>query len=123
VVDGSEAVPVAPGVVLVPAPGHTRGSVSFHIDDRWLFTGDTLHWNLRRSELDVFPGQTWFSWEVLADSMDVLAALRVEWVFTGHGMWHHVGAEAYAEQMAGLGERMRRLGRSAWRSRPGTSFV
>lgn len=123
VVAGTDPVAVAPGVVLVPAPGHTRGSVSFHLDDRWLFTGDTLHWNHRRDELDVFPAQTWYSWDVLADSMDVLARLRVEWVFTGHGRWQHVGADTYAEQMAGLGERMRSIGQAGWRRRPGTSFA
>ncbi|MEZ5145348.1 MAG: hypothetical protein R2726_22980 [Acidimicrobiales bacterium] len=98
-------------------------SVAFHVDDRWLFTGDTLHWNRRREHLDVFPGQTWYSWEALADSMDVLAGLRVEWVFTGHGRWHHVGTDRYADQMAGLGTSMHEVGRSAWRRRPGTSFA
>lgn len=123
VVDGGAPVDVAPGVVLVPAPGHTRGSVSFHVDDRWLFTGDTLHWNRRRGELDVFPRQTWQSWDVLADSMDVLARLRVEWLFPGHGIWAHVGADAYTAAMAELGPAMRELGRAAWRSRTGTSFA
>ena len=42
---------VSPGVLSIPAPGHTRGHVLYHIDDRLLFTGDTLHWNHRREEL------------------------------------------------------------------------
>lgn len=88
-----------------------------HVDDRWLFTGDSLHWNPRRRRLDVFPDQTWYSWDELADSMDVLAGLPVEWVFTGHGLWHEVGAEVYAEQMAALGTDMRATGRGSWRSR------
>jgi len=117
VVEGSDAVTVAPGVVMVPIPGHTRGSVAVHVDDRWLFTGDSLHWNPRRRRLDVFPDQTWYSWDELADSMDVLAGLPVEWVFTGHGLWHEVGAEVYAEQMAALGTDMRATGRGSWRSR------
>lgn len=117
VVHGSDAVTVAPGVVLVPIPGHTRGSVAVHVDDRWLFTGDSLHWNVRRQQLDVFPDQTWHSWDELAASMDVLAALNVEWVFTGHGMWHQVGTEAYARQVAALGPSMRDVGRAGWRRR------
>jgi glyoxylase-like metal-dependent hydrolase (beta-lactamase superfamily II)/ferredoxin len=123
VVDGIDRVEVAAGVVLVPVPGHTRGSVVFHVDDRWLFTGDTLHWNRRRRHLDVFPRQTWYSWECLADSMDVLARLRVEWVFPGHGMWWRLGAETYAEEMAELGPAMRQVGRSAWSRRAGASVV
>jgi glyoxylase-like metal-dependent hydrolase (beta-lactamase superfamily II)/ferredoxin len=113
---------VAGGVVLVPVPGHTRGSVVFHVDDRWLFTGDTLHWNRYRGHLDVFPRQTWYSWDHLADSMDVLARLRVQWVFPGHGPWRNVGADTYADEMAGLGTSMRSAGRGEWSRRPGTSF-
>ncbi|MCB0976136.1 MAG: MBL fold metallo-hydrolase [Acidimicrobiales bacterium] len=118
VVSGTETVDVSSGVTLVPVPGHTRGSVAFHVDERWLFTGDTLHWHQRRRRLDVFAGATWYSWEHLADSMDVLAPLRVEWVFPGHGIWHQVGFDAYSAQMADLGSSMRRIGRSAWSHRP-----
>lgn len=118
VVDGTDPIEVAAGVVLVPVPGHTRGSVAFHVADRWLFTGDSLHWNPRRRRLDVFPRQTWYSWDRLADSMDALAGLSVEWVFPGHGMWGEVGASTYAEQMPALGPDMRRIGRSAWHGRP-----
>ena len=70
-------------MVTVPAPGHTEGSVVFHIDGRWLLTGDTLHWNHRRGELDVFAGAMFHSWEALADSMDRLATLPVEWGLPG----------------------------------------
>src|SRR4051812_40086833 len=31
---------IQPGLVAVPTPGHTKGSVVFLLDDRWLFTGD-----------------------------------------------------------------------------------
>lgn len=123
IVEGVAPVEVAEGVVLVPVPGHTRGSVVFHVEDRWLFTGDTLHWNRYRRHLDVFPRQTWYSWDRLADSMDVLARLRVEWVFPGHGAWRDVGADTYANEMNGLGASMRTLGRAAWSRRPGTSFA
>jgi glyoxylase-like metal-dependent hydrolase (beta-lactamase superfamily II) len=118
VVTGEEPVCVEPGVDIVPIPGHTRGSVAFHVDDRWLFTGDSLHWNHLRGQLDVFAGATWFSWERLGESMDRLAALDVEWVFPGHGMWQQVGSAAYATQMQRLGPAMRTIGRAGWRSRP-----
>ena len=85
--------------VSIPAPGHTQGHVLYHVDDRVLFTGDTLHWNHRRGEFDVFPKQTFFSWAALADTMDLIAALKVEWMFAGHGMWHKVGAEEWERQM------------------------
>ena len=122
IVDGDDAVTISPGAVTIPVPGHTEGSVVFHVDDRWLFTGDTLHWNHRRGELDVTPEQTFYSWAVLADSMDRLAQLRVEWVFPGHGKWHSVGAPDYAAQMARLGDDMRRIGQAGWAARPGAAF-
>ena len=122
IVEGSEPTSIAPGVTAIVAPGHTEGHMVFYLDDRWLFTGDTLHWNHRRSELDVTPIQTFYGWEALAATMEVVAQLRVEWVFAGHGSWRHVGFDAYAAEMRELGPSMRRLGRFAWAERPGTSF-
>lgn len=122
IIVGDEPRPVAPGAACIPTPGHTEGCVCYHIDGRWLFTGDTLHWNHRRGELDVTPLQTFFSWDALADSMDRLAGLRVEWVFPGHGRWGHMGADGYASQMGGLGPAMRKTGRDGWARRPATAF-
>ena len=45
---GDRAAADPPGLVVIPVPGHTRGSVAFHLEDRHLFTGDTLHWDHRR---------------------------------------------------------------------------
>lgn len=113
---------VVDGIVSIHTPGHTEGHVVYHVDGRWLFTGDTLFWNQRRQELDVTPIQTWFSWDALADSMDRIADLKVEWVFAGHGKWHHVGAETYSKQMSRLGPTMRSDGRAAWAKKPDTMF-
>jgi glyoxylase-like metal-dependent hydrolase (beta-lactamase superfamily II) len=119
----ADSTVIAPGVVSVPAPGHTKGHVLYHIDDQLLFTGDTLHWNHRRGELDVFPKQTFFSWSVLADTMDLLARLTVEWVFAGHGMWQRVGTDEWARQMAALGQAMQEIGQADWARRPGTTYA
>ena len=54
--------------------------------------------------------------------MDRLSGLRAEWVFPGHGMWHHVGAELYAEQMVRLGSDMRHVGQAGWARRPDAAF-
>ena len=113
---------IAPGVRSLHTPGHTEGHVVYHVDDRWLFTGDTLFWNHRTDRLDVTPKQTWHSWDVLADSMDHIADLNVEWVFPGHGKWHNTGIDTYHTQMAGLGPDMRRTGQHEWANRPHTVF-
>jgi glyoxylase-like metal-dependent hydrolase (beta-lactamase superfamily II)/ferredoxin len=114
IVPGEASAVVTEGVTIVPIAGHTRGSVAIHVDDRFLFTGDSLHWDHHRRRLDVFAGATWYSWARLADAVDRLAGLRVEWVFPGHGMWHLVGADAYAAQMAALGPAMRASGQGRW---------
>jgi len=116
---GTYPVELRPGMSIVPTPGHTRGCVCLHVDDRLLFTGDTLHWDHRAERLDVFAGVTWYSWDVLADSIEAMAALRADWVFPGHGMWHEVGAEAYRQQLTAMAPAMRTVGRSDWSNRDG----
>ena len=113
---------IGPGVLSIPAPGHTRGHAVYYIDAKLLFTGDTLHWNHRRGELDIFPNQTFHSWEILADTMERLTALSVEWVFAGHGMWHHIGSAEWTRQMGMLVPAMRSIGRQAWAQRPYTTY-
>jgi glyoxylase-like metal-dependent hydrolase (beta-lactamase superfamily II) len=121
-VRGTQPVTLMSGVQLIPIPGHTKGHLAFHVDDRWLFAGDTLHWNHRREELDVTADYTFYSWDALADSIELLAQLQVEWVFPGHGMWHSMPHEAYTEEMTKLAPAMRQVGQSAWSRRPGTAF-
>jgi len=93
VLEGTEATTVAAGVTAVPVPGHTRGSVVFAVDDRWLFTGDSLAWSHRRQDLVAFRDACWYSWSEQTASLARLAAtVRFEWVLPGHGA--RVGLEA-----------------------------
>ncbi len=120
---GEEGVAlISPGVLAIPAPGHTLGHVVYHIDDGLLFTGDTLHWNHRRGELDVFPNQTFHSWEILADTLERLSVFGVEWVFPGHGMWHHIGIEEWSRQLVAMGPAMRTIGQRTWAQRPHATY-
>jgi glyoxylase-like metal-dependent hydrolase (beta-lactamase superfamily II) len=120
VVDGDDPVDVAPGVRLIPVPGHTRGSVVYHVDDDHLFTGDSLYLDERRGSLDVFGGATWYSWDDLADSMARLADLaRFTWVLPGHGKWGTRPADELHEQLRTLAAEMRRFTPREWDRRPG----
>jgi glyoxylase-like metal-dependent hydrolase (beta-lactamase superfamily II)/ferredoxin len=77
---------IQPGLVAVPTPGHTKGSVVFLLDDRWLFTGDSLAWSQERSDLTAFRGACWWSWSEQVDSLERLAAAhRFAVVLPGHG--------------------------------------
>ena len=87
---------IAGGVTAVPMPGHTRGSVVYLVDERWLFTGDSFAWFRQEAELGAFREATWYSWPALRSSFAAFArsAHRFEWVFPGHGMWHGTTASA-----------------------------
>jgi glyoxylase-like metal-dependent hydrolase (beta-lactamase superfamily II)/ferredoxin len=113
-----DATEIRPGLVVRPVPGHTQGSVAYHLEDRYLFTGDTLAVDPRRQELNVFPGVTWYSWPELTETIAAMAELRVEWVFAGHGRWGHLGTDTYTAQMRRLAEDMRTVRRRDWKSRP-----
>ena len=80
-------------MVALPAPGHTRGSAVFHLEDRFLFTGDSLHYSRTRGELGAFPSVCWYSWEEQTRSLADLIDLRFEWVLAGHGDRHKASPE------------------------------
>lgn len=81
-----EPTTIAPGVVVHPAPGHTRGSVVFVVDDAFCFSGDSLAWNPKRQDLAASRGTCWYSWSAQTRSLDALAHhARFRWVLPGHG--------------------------------------
>lgn len=86
VVAGLDPVEVQAGVQLVPIPGHTRGSVAFVLDDRFLFSGDSLFWHRRRGDLAVHERFTWYSLPAQIESLARLAELaQFSYVLAGHG--------------------------------------
>jgi glyoxylase-like metal-dependent hydrolase (beta-lactamase superfamily II) len=104
---GTSAHTIARGVVAIPVPGHTRGSVVYLLDDYVLFSGDSLAWSARERNLVAFRDACWYSWTQLTASLERLAAYRFEWLLPGHG-WpvHLVGDEMNARLRALVG-RMR----------------
>jgi glyoxylase-like metal-dependent hydrolase (beta-lactamase superfamily II) len=107
VIDGLDTAEVAPGVTVIPVPGHTKGSVVYLVDDRWLFTGDTLAWSHRREDLVAFRGACWYSWSELTTSLGRLADLATfEWVLPGHGPRVHLPAEEATRRLRALVARM-----------------
>ncbi len=119
VVDGTDIVEVTDGVRILPVPGHTRGSVVFHVDDRLLLTGDSLYLNPKRNHLDVFGGATWYSWDELTASMERLAGqARFEWVLPGHGKWGRGDPDDLHAQLVQLAADMADHDRRTWDRRP-----
>jgi glyoxylase-like metal-dependent hydrolase (beta-lactamase superfamily II) len=106
---GEEDVEVQVGLVAVPTPGHTRGHVMFLLDDRFLFTGDSLHWSRSTDDLAVSPAFTWYSLDVQIDSLARVAAEhRFSAVLPGHGPRHETTADDVHDRLTRLVSRYRR---------------
>lgn len=106
-IEGEAARTIAAGLVAIPVPGHTRGSVAYLLDDRVLFTGDSLAWSRRAQDLVAFRDACWYSWSALAASLAKLADYRFEWVLPGHGWPAHRDAHEMNARLRGLVARMR----------------
>jgi glyoxylase-like metal-dependent hydrolase (beta-lactamase superfamily II) len=106
VVDGQDEVEVQSGLVLLPCPGHTRGSVCYLLEDRFLFSGDSLFWHRWRQDLAVHVRQTWYSLDVQLASLHAIAERhRFSWVLAGHGDRHETTVEDMHRRLLALVER------------------
>ncbi len=108
VLEGTSARAVADGVIAIPLPGHTRGSVAYLFDDRVLFTGDSLAWSAREQDLVAFRDACWYSWTTLTASLGKLLDYRFEWVLPGHGWPVQLPAAEMHARLRALVERMAR---------------
>ncbi|MFL9932599.1 MBL fold metallo-hydrolase [Paraburkholderia sp. RL18-103-BIB-C] len=106
--DDGSAPSIAAGVRAVPMPGHTRGSVVYLLDDRVLFSGDSLAWSPRARDLVAFRDACWYSWTELTESLSKLAAYCFEWLLPGHGWLAHLPAEEMSARLIELVARMRK---------------
>jgi glyoxylase-like metal-dependent hydrolase (beta-lactamase superfamily II)/ferredoxin len=82
--EGEEPVELAPGVTMWPTPGHTAGSACLHVDETYLFTGDTLAWQREWAHLYAFRRACWQDWGILRESIQRLQPLAFRWVLPGH---------------------------------------
>lgn len=99
---------VVPGLLAVPVPGHTRGSVAYLLDETWLFSGDSLAWSDERGDLTAYRGVCWYSWSEQATSLARLARHhRFSHLLPGHGGRHAGSAEDLHERLLRLVDRMR----------------
>jgi glyoxylase-like metal-dependent hydrolase (beta-lactamase superfamily II)/ferredoxin len=103
---------LAPGVLAIPTPGHTKGHCVLLYQDRFLFTGDHLAWDRDTRRLTAFLDYCWYSWQQQAGSMAKLAAYRFEWVLPGHGQRVRLPAAEMRQQVERLAGSMRGRSRS-----------
>lgn len=82
---GRDPVDLAPGLTLVPVPGHTRGSTALLADEAFLFSGDHVWGSEDGQGLAASRSVCWYSWPEQRRSLERLLDLRFEWVLPGHG--------------------------------------
>ena len=94
ILEGEEAIALAPDLLIIPVPGHTKGHTVLlytppNIDAPVLFTGDHLAWSVRLNQLYAFKNYCWYSWDEQIASMKKLLNCSFEWVLPGHGRRYH----------------------------------
>jgi glyoxylase-like metal-dependent hydrolase (beta-lactamase superfamily II)/ferredoxin len=82
---GFEPVELAPDLLIIPVPGHTKGHTVLLYRDKFLFTGDHLAKFPYCDGLYAFRRFCWYSWSEQILSMEKLAKYDFEWVLPGHG--------------------------------------
>lgn len=109
-----ETTRIADGLTAIHLPGHTRGSVLFHLRSGVhaaapvLFSGDTIAWDRTRRRLIALRDACWYDWDVLKDSLREFAASGYEFAhcFAGHGGSVSADVETMRVALAALIERM-----------------
>lgn len=100
---------IRPGLVAIALPGHTRGSVAYLLEARYLFSGDSLAWDDTTGDLIAFRRACWYSWPAQTASLGRLAdAHRFEWVLAGHGGRMRTDADDMHRRLVALLGRMAR---------------
>jgi glyoxylase-like metal-dependent hydrolase (beta-lactamase superfamily II)/ferredoxin len=108
VLDGQGPWKLAPGFLVIPTPGHTKGHCVLLHEDRFLFTGDHLDWDRDAQCLAASEDYCWYSWPEQIESVRRLANYRFEWVLPGHGQRVHLPASRMREEVLRLAGRLER---------------
>ncbi|WP_427159530.1 MBL fold metallo-hydrolase [Aliinostoc sp. HNIBRCY26] len=95
----AEPFALAPDLLIIPVPGHTKGHTVLLYKNQFLFTGDHLAWSESRHQLAAFRDYCWYSWSEQIKSMRKLANYSFEWVLPGHGRRFHADVETMQQQM------------------------
>lgn len=96
---GTTPVSLAPDLLIMPVPGHTKGHTVLLYNQQYLFSGDHLAWSDELGHLIAFRRACWYSWPELQRSMHQLATYSFEWVLPGHGRRYHSDRATMQQQM------------------------
>lgn len=96
---GTDPYELAPDLLIIPVPGHTKGHTVLLYRQQFLFTGDHLAWSDTLQQLYAFRNACWYSWAELQRSMARLANYSFEWVLPGHGRRYHSDRSTMQQQL------------------------
>jgi glyoxylase-like metal-dependent hydrolase (beta-lactamase superfamily II)/ferredoxin len=88
-IEGREPIRLDDDILLIPVPGHTRGSTCLLYRDEFLFAGDHFSWLERENAIRVARHVCWYDWDQQVESTARLAQHRFEWILRGHGAPGH----------------------------------
>jgi glyoxylase-like metal-dependent hydrolase (beta-lactamase superfamily II)/ferredoxin len=92
--EGEAPVALAPDLLAIPVPGHTRGSMALLHRDTFLFTGDHLWGAADGAGLSASRAVCWYSWPQQVGSLERLLGHPFTWVLPGHGRRFHAPSAA-----------------------------
>ncbi|MCY4524486.1 MAG: ferredoxin [Halobacteriovoraceae bacterium] len=74
-------------LMVIPTPGHTKGSVCFLYKQKFLFTGDHLAFSIEKKELTpfIFRSHTKKDISIYIKSLEKLLHYNFEYILPGHG--------------------------------------
>jgi glyoxylase-like metal-dependent hydrolase (beta-lactamase superfamily II)/ferredoxin len=96
--EGDQPNALADDLLVIPVPGHTRGSVCL-LHREFLFAGDHVSWRVEHDRVGASRDVCWYDWEEQTRSMRRLADYRFEWILPGHGRRCHFPADRMAVEM------------------------
>jgi glyoxylase-like metal-dependent hydrolase (beta-lactamase superfamily II) len=96
---GFEPFELAPDLLIIPVPGHSKGHTVLLYKNKFLFSGDHLAWSSELQQLVAFNDYCWYSYPEQIKSMRKLANYTFEWVLPGHGRRYHADVKTMQQQM------------------------
>lgn len=86
---GEDDIRLNDDLLVIPTPGHTRGSVCYLYKNKFLFTGDHLCFSRSLGHLVGFKNSCWYSTDLLVSSMEKLLRYEFSWILPEHGAPFH----------------------------------
>ena len=109
-IEGEQSILLGDGLVVIPTPGHTRGSMCLLFDQTVLFSGDHVSFSPSRQAVTAFHDACWFDWSAQRRSMERLLSYRFSMILPGHGHPCRFPADEMRQQLEACVKWMRERG-------------